>query len=394
MSIEQSGNDGRIVQAQAPASGVSVPRHLGVGSDLTHSLDYVVMLQVMFNLASKIECTPTTVWRQLQERGIRSAKNADELVGKNAVHESFARLIAAGYVRRTRVPHPTKPGRMGPMVYEVFDNPAWNPDWTPPPETEDHEKVKPQVGTRSGTPDVVFRDEDKTAGQNTSRNAGRGISTSGVPGRGIQGVSAGQNTSGVPGRGIASPPHPPEEEELLLPSTPHTPPGSLPSQREEEGAEFSAEELTAAASFLQEMKSWQAGRKTAQRCAPRLLRAMREQGWPALSAMDAAQRDLLEADVLRNTGGATSWERCLPGWVEDLRLYAKISERPAAAASRPGRDESKCWKPGHGGGTFAVDDCPDCVRETLPRREGGPARLDTAAMIARLRVGRDGTAEN
>ncbi|MFF7852562.1 hypothetical protein ACFZDF_33985 [Streptomyces sp. NPDC007910] len=186
-----------------------------------------------------------------------------------------------------------------------------------------------------------------------------------------------------------SPPHPPEEEELLLPSTPHTPPGSLPSQREEEGREFSTEELAAAAVFLQSMKRWQAGRKTAMRCAPRLLRAMREQSWPELSAMDEAQRDLLEADVLRNTGGADSWERCLPGWCDDLRRYAALSARPAAAAAATGRerDETKCWKPGHGGGTFRIGDCPDCVRESRPRREGSPARLDTAALMARLRRG-------
>lgn len=85
-----------IRQAQAPASGVSVPRHLGVGADLVHALDYVVMLQVMFNLASGIESTPQAVWRQLQERGIRSAKNANELVGKSAVYESYARVVAAG----------------------------------------------------------------------------------------------------------------------------------------------------------------------------------------------------------------------------------------------------------------------------------------------------------
>ncbi|MBW1603575.1 hypothetical protein JJV70_15980 [Streptomyces sp. JJ66] len=86
----------RIVQSRAPASGVSVPRHLGAGSDLAHSLDYVVMLQVMFNLASGIECTPVAVWQQLQQRGIRSAKDAKELVGRNEVYEAFGHLTDAG----------------------------------------------------------------------------------------------------------------------------------------------------------------------------------------------------------------------------------------------------------------------------------------------------------
>ncbi|MGY1456864.1 hypothetical protein [Streptomyces sp. SS8] len=333
---------GKVVQAQAPVSGVSVPRHLGIGSDLVHTLDYVVMLQVMFNLASKIECTPMTVWQQLQARGIRSAKNASELVGKNAVYESFARLLDAGYLRRTRLPHPDKPGRLGPVVYEAFDNPAWNPDHVPAPETEGHGEVKPQVGTRPGTPDVEFGEEGKTAGQNTSRNPGRGNATSGVPGRGIRGVPAGQNTSRVPGRSTAPPPHPPEEEDPP-PPTPSSPTGSLPSQREE-AAEFSPEELTAAAQFLQGMNRWQAGAKTAHRCARPLLRTMRTQGWPPLTEMTDAQRELLEADVLKNTRGAVSWSKCLLGWVQDLRLYAKATTGGTAdgAAAQGAGGRERC----------------------------------------------------
>ncbi|MFC8216339.1 hypothetical protein, partial [Streptomyces sp. NPDC057296] len=162
---------GRLRAAKAPVSGVSVPRHMGVGSDLVHTLDYVVLLQVMFNLASAVESTPLSVWKQLQERGIRSAKNARELVGRNAVYESFARLLDAGYARRTQLPHPTKPGRKGPVVYEVYDNPAWNPDWSPAsPESEDHGQVKPQVATLPGTPEPSFGETGKTAGRNASRN--------------------------------------------------------------------------------------------------------------------------------------------------------------------------------------------------------------------------------
>lgn len=165
---------GRLTAAKAPVSGVSVPRHMGVGSDLVHTLDYVVLLQVMFNLASSMESTPLSVWKQLQERGIRSAKNARELVGRNAVYESFARLLDAGYVRRTQLPHPTKPGRKGPVVYEVYDNPAWNPDWSPAsPETEGNGEAKPQVMTLPGTPEASFGEADKTAGQNASRRSER-----------------------------------------------------------------------------------------------------------------------------------------------------------------------------------------------------------------------------
>ncbi|MEV4790109.1 hypothetical protein AB0K53_32540 [Streptomyces tuirus] len=328
---------GRLTAAQAPVSGVSVPRHMGVGSDLVHSLDYVVLLQVMFNLASRVESTPLSVWAQLQDRGIRSAKNARELVGKNAVYESFARLLEAGYVRRTQLPHPTKPGRKGPVVYEVYDNPAWNPDWSPTSaETADHEEVKPQVATLPGTPEPVFREASKPAGQNASRNAGSGDDSSGVPGSGNRRVPAGQNASRVPGSGMASPPHPPEEEDSSSPTPPSRPTGSLPSQREE-GPEFSSEEITAAQDFLQQMQRWQAGAATARSCAPKLLRTMREQGWPSLVGADAGYLALLEAEVLKNTGGAASWTKCLPGWVRDLRRYGLVCPQPAPAPSGSSR---------------------------------------------------------
>ncbi|MCQ4203882.1 hypothetical protein M4J06_001498, partial [Streptomyces coelicoflavus] len=157
-----------------------------------------MLLQVMFNLASSMESTPLSVWKQLQERGIRSAKNARELVGKNAVYESFARLLDAGYVRRTQLPHPTKPGRKGPVVYEVYDNPAWNPDWSPTsPRGEGQGEVKPQVATLPGTPEPSFGEAGKTAGRNASRNTGSGNNGSGVPGSGKRRVPAGQNASRV-----------------------------------------------------------------------------------------------------------------------------------------------------------------------------------------------------
>ncbi|WP_345653515.1 hypothetical protein [Streptomyces tremellae] len=295
-----------------------------------HSLDYVVMLQVMFNVASGEDSTPLEVWGQLKQRGIRSSKNARELVGRNAVYESFARLLEAGYVRRRQLPHPTLPGRKGPVVYEVFDNPAWNPDWSPTPsETEDNGEVKPQVVTLPGTPDPSSREAEKSAGQNASRNAGRVNNGSGVPGSVKRRVPAGQNASPVPGSGKASPPHPPEGEDSSSPYPLTRPSGSLPSQREE-GREFPPEELEAARDFLQGMERWQAGLSTARKCAPRLLRAMRTQGWPSLSGMDDAQRQALEGEIFKNTGGAASWVKCLPGWVDDLRRYRKPV--PAAAA--------------------------------------------------------------
>ncbi|MEU0023376.1 hypothetical protein ABZ173_37750 [Streptomyces rochei] len=323
-----------------------------------HTLDYVVLLQVMFNLASRVESTPLSVWKQLQERGIRSAKNARELVGKNAVYEAFSRLLDAGYVRRTQLPHPDKPGRKGPVVYEVYDNPAWNPDWSPVGrESQNHGQVNPQVTTLPGTPEPLFGEADKNAGQTASRNAGSGNDGSGVPGSGKRRVPAGQTASRVPGSGMASPPHPPEEEDSSSPTPPTRRSGSLPSQREE-GPEFSPEETAAAEDFLQQMQRWQAGAATARSCAPKLLRTMREQGWPTLVGAGAEYRVLLEAEVLKNTGGAASWTKCLPGWVRDLRRYALVRPQPEAAPA-----------PGSGAGLTAargvaargvIEACPAC----------------------------------
>jgi hypothetical protein len=126
------------------------------------------------------------------------------------------------------------------------------------------------------------------------------------------------------------------------------------------------------------MKRWQAGAATARKCAPRLLRAMRAQGWPALTGLDVEHLALLEAEILKNTGGAVSWTKCLPGWVDDLRLYDRVKPRP-----RREQSADVCRKPGHGGGAFPADDCPECVRESRPKREGA-SRVNTAALISLL----------
>ncbi|MDT0412728.1 MULTISPECIES: hypothetical protein [Streptomyces] len=109
-SVEDVAASAAFTAGQAPVSGISVPRHLGVGSDLVHSLDYVVLLQVMFDVASGVAPTPLSVWKTLRERGIRSAKNANELVGEDAVCESFGRLREAGHVRCVQLPDATRGG--------------------------------------------------------------------------------------------------------------------------------------------------------------------------------------------------------------------------------------------------------------------------------------------
>jgi hypothetical protein len=67
---------------------------MGVGHDLVHSLDYVVLLQVMFSLASGVESTPLSVWEQLTERG--NLGEGEVPVTLAAVQAAMDRLISGG----------------------------------------------------------------------------------------------------------------------------------------------------------------------------------------------------------------------------------------------------------------------------------------------------------
>ncbi|MGW2444481.1 hypothetical protein [Streptomyces sp. NPDC001675] len=322
---------------------------MGVGSDLVHSLDYVVMLQVMFNLASGVQSTPMAVWEQLKDRRIRSAKNARELVGRNAVYESFARLLDAGYLRRIQLPHPKLPGRKGPVVYEVFDNPAWNPDWSPTSVAEKPSEVKPQVGTLPGTPDPSSRETVKTAARNASRNAGRVKDSSGVPGSVKPHVSAGHSASRVPGSGMASPPHPPEEVTTSSPYPLTDPAESLPSQREEGEEGFAPKDLYAAESFLQELQPpYHMGAASARKYAPLLLRSMAGQGWPSIHEVD---HRLLAREVTRDPAGFKRPSSLVPTRIRDLARYSVVARagksrdglsRPERCQDHPARYRKGC----------------------------------------------------
>ncbi|MBP5918804.1 hypothetical protein F3K34_44310 [Streptomyces sp. LBUM 1486] len=86
------------------------------------------------------------------------------------------------------------------------------------------------------------------------------------------------------------------------------------------------------------MKQWPAGAATARKLAPRLLRVMRAQGWPAVEDLNEEQRLLLEAEIFRNTIGAKSWVKCLPGWIDDLRLYSRAQSRLVSGQGAGGRE--------------------------------------------------------
>ncbi|MFE7574668.1 hypothetical protein ACFU5Z_08020 [Streptomyces sp. NPDC057521] len=339
MTVEQIHETGTITY-RGPVAGVQVHAHMEFGPyALVVPLDSKVVIQLMFMLAEQtrqgpdagpLRVTPLTVLERLRELGV-VAGNGSSLIGKNAVYDSFARLREKGYIRRI-TPRDEK-GRPTGTAYEFYDWPSWNPDapkWTENSDSPVFPQVKPtsgNAGTGSAGSPVAQMGSKRRSSQvkPTSGIAGSGIAGSGIAGSAFPQV---KSTSGNAG----NPPHPPEEEDSSSPNPLTRTTEPLPSQREEK-PDFASEEIEAAQSFLQRMERWQAGLSTARKCAPRLLRAMRAQGWPSLTGMTPEQRVLLEAEIFKNTGGATSWVRCLPGWVDDLRLY-RAPAAPAGTAQR------------------------------------------------------------
>ncbi|MFI0220170.1 hypothetical protein [Streptomyces lydicus] len=313
--IDESG---QTVRAKAPVTAVSIPHHVvyNDGRGLVHSLDYVILLHLLFATAAGRSLPPPQLWAELKAQGIRSAKNSTELVGKNAVYESLARLIAAGYVRRVELANERFPGRKGRVVYEIFDNPVWNPDWQADrvgcepyePDLQQIDIEKVQVKTLPGTPEPSSGEADVSAGQNASRNAGTVNDASGVPGSGGRCIPAGQKASLVPGSNKPSPPLPPEEDSSSpYPST--TAAGS--GTGEEEDPVINDEQIAAAMDFLQELpEPWQAGPRTAKKLAPTLATIAAERSWK----LD----DTLAKKLTENPGGIRSYPKVLAIRIQDL----------------------------------------------------------------------------
>ncbi|KDN74815.1 hypothetical protein DF19_27400 [Streptomyces olindensis] len=133
--------------------------------------------------------------------------------------------------------------------------------------------------------------------------------------------------------------------------------------------------------FLQQMQRWQAGAATARSCAPKLLRTMREQGWPPLASADPEYLALLEAEVLKNTGGAASWTKCLPGWVRDLRRYALVRPQTSPA-------QGSSPRPTVARSVSAIEACPACDENgwLLDDDDSGPLRRCTHPGITHSEV--------
>ncbi|MEU0054685.1 hypothetical protein [Streptomyces sp. NPDC006309] len=339
-----------LITGRAAALRPSVPlyRHMLYGNGLNHALDFLVLAHIHFMCEDGKQFTVDDLVTALRREGITSS-NGKGLIGSKAVYESIARLRAVGFLHRAQ---DNDGGSFGKVAYTFYEFPATNPHWAPLQLSESAADA-PLLLTGEAVCDLPHSNAI-SAGQAASPDKARADKARADRRTGKRRVSAGQTASPDRRSAKPSPPHPPEEEDSSSPNPLTDPARSLPSQREqqsgERAAEFAAEELRDASEFLQRMQRWQAGAATARRCAPKLLRAMRAQGWPALADMDDAHRALLEADILKNTGGAASWTKCLPGWVEDLRLYATVKPRTAPAAG--GADE--------GARAALVAACPAC----------------------------------
>ncbi|MFE5711962.1 hypothetical protein ACFQ7J_14235 [Streptomyces sp. NPDC056501] len=350
-----------IVRGQAPARAVTVQRAVAFSGRLTHQLDYVVFLHVLFAINSGMQVTVPGVVQSIREAGVRSAKNGNELVGRDAVYESFARLIEARFIRRTTIPNPKGKGYRGLTSYEVFEHFEDNPDYAPEAPSEEPETKLP-----------VFAETTVSAGQTTSGVRGNkgssGVRGSGVRGRGGAFISAGQPTSANSGSGTGSPPHPPEEVTTSSPNPLTNTTGLEPAAPEEEGRVFDSGATEAAARFLQMLPPpWSVGRVKAKAIAPVLLEAMADQGWPKLADLDARSRRLLVEQLTKNPDGVKNYGYLLErDRVPNLPLFEIV-----ACASVPAQ--------GSGGGR------PPRMPEADPDYKPVPAPPEIAAILKGLR---------
>ncbi|MFH9821384.1 hypothetical protein [Streptomyces sp. NPDC017230] len=317
----------------------------------------------------RLPSTMEAIRRDLQAHGWK--------MGKDRYNAIAGRLTKAGHLARVPVYDAT--AQRPTWVTRVYRNPANNEQYVDLGIAAS-QQVSAEVRVSRDPQPSVSRETRVSPGQ--SRNAENPQSAAGS--RKTRDpktrVSPGQSRNAENPRSVSPPPHPPGEEDSSSPNPLTHPSESLPSQREEK-PEFSSEEITAAEDFLQQMQHWQAGAATARRCAPRLLRTMHKQGWPSLHGADDDYQRLLEAEVLKNTGGATSWVKCLPGWVEDLRRYALVQPRTENASSSDSGPQSAAAR-------ALIAACPACDEYgwLLDDDDSGPQLRCTHSGITRSEV--------
>ncbi|WP_327066844.1 hypothetical protein [Kitasatospora sp. NBC_01302] len=236
-------------------------------------------------------------------------------ISEYAMRAIVKRLKQAGHVHQDRV-YNKATGRLD-WVFTVYRNPANNRAYVNSV-TEEMPSSGRFVGSQQiGQPDSSAPNE--SAGQADSLNPNE----SGA----IRWDSTNRDLSNVAGQGRyvgsqrigAHPPHPPEEVET---SSPY-PLKQSAAPTEEAGERFTPEQIADAERFLQLLPGpWAAGRKTAQRLAPKLLDAADAQGWD----LD----DALATQLTEKPDGVHRYAAVLATRIDDLPLYAAVHRTPAA----------------------------------------------------------------
>ncbi|MFG2637954.1 hypothetical protein ACGFX8_29700 [Streptomyces sp. NPDC048362] len=338
---EDDFGSGRFERGWEPPEEVVLRREL-VRTPSLQPEDLGVLVELLLR-DPRLPSTMEAIRADLQARGWKMGKDRYNAIAK--------RLTSAGHV--ARVPVFDDSTQRPTWVTRVYRNPANNAQYVDlgiaASQQVSHEVRETRDAAEAGSRETRVSPGQSRIAENPQSGA-ESRKTRDSETR----VSPGQSRNAETPRSASSPPHPPGEEDSSSPNPLTDPARSLPSQREqqheERAPEFAVDELREATEFLGRMQRWQAGAATARRCAPKLLRAMRAQGWPALAGMDAEHRALLEADVFKNTGGAASWSRCLAGWVEDLRLYVAVKPRQATADAASD----------HAVRRALIDACPAC----------------------------------
>jgi hypothetical protein len=312
----------RVIRMWEPPEEVVIPYALALSPDLDFD-DYGVLIRLLLRDPKQ----PSSILGLLDE-----FRTGGWTLSERDLRKIMRRLKKAGHVEHKREYNPET--KRPEWVFRVYRNPANNAAYVRGG-VQEALQVRP-IGTPCPDGEANAASDRDTlsgcAGQ-ADRDTLSGSAPIGTPCPDRKSPNAaGQTDRDTLSGSDAPPPHPPEEEDSSSPN-PLTHAKSTAQQRAE-GEGFSPEQTRNAEVFLQQMTTWQAGAATARKCAPLLLRAMRDQGWPQIADMDDAQQQLLEADIFKNTGGADSWVKCLPNWVRDLRLYSAVQATVAAPARR------------------------------------------------------------
>ncbi|WP_327267118.1 hypothetical protein OG444_40005 (plasmid) [Streptomyces sp. NBC_01232] len=334
MSTRSISGDTTFVRGAAPVLAVTVHRHMVFGPGaLKNPVDFTVMVHLLFAITEGSQVTAAALLAMLREQGVQSPGDTVRLIGRDAVYASIARLVELGFIRRVELANEKFPGRRGRIVYEVYEQPLYNPDMA----------TVPQFAMFPGQPEAG----GISAGQNVSGSAGSWSPASGSAGNIQNGHSAGQNTSGSAAHWNHVPPTPPRGVVTPLPPTPS---GTVPDEvvtavtgegGQPSGQKTNPERIAAAVELLSLLDGpLTLNTKQRQELAPYLLEQADLEGWPLTTALLAELGKDLPSMIKAPKG-------FLRKRLDDLKPHRA---KAAAAALQimdpclihPGRERSSC----------------------------------------------------